>query len=219
MTLILDQQMIDADLLLTLSGSPAERSAILAEFAREGLASANQVNNEIVGYTPDHTTIVDGMSGRSEDDVSPDNGIIQYSFNLTWDVLQFIEETLVAHSPVGSGRDPHPGLYKQSHIFFADGVAADIARPPKAIEYAFINTQDYAAKIEKGESDQASSGVYQVVAELAKNRFGNQAQIEFNYRAIIEDAVASPVAPKGTRRARAENKSTVRHPCITVKPR
>ena len=48
-----------------------------------------------------------------------------------------------------------------------------------ADEYVFINTVPYARKIERGSSSQAPDGVYQAVAMLARDRFGNVARITY----------------------------------------
>lgn len=165
----------DIELTFKKNLSPQARSHILAEFARETLAEAEQINTEALGHLPPHETFVDGMPGASEDRVRPDGTII-YEFNILEDLFAWIGEQLVTHSPVLTGR------YAASHKFFADGVEVDPGAPaPAASQYQFVNSQPYARKIEHGLSPQAPDGVYQGVAALASRRFGNVAKIRFTY--------------------------------------
>lgn len=172
--------LIDAEL------SPKASAASLAAFARETLSEAEALNIEALGFKPEHTTTVDGIVGLSEDAVRP-GGQIDYAFALLSDVFAWIMEQLRAHSPIGEGSDAHPGLYKSSHVLFADGVQVDPegAIPP-ASKYIFFNTTPYARPIERSESRQAPSGVYEAIAVLSQQRFGNQAAISFSF--IAPDA-------------------------------
>jgi hypothetical protein len=214
-------QPIDRDLIITLvAGTPEQRSAIFAEFARKKLAEGEEQDKQVLGQVPPHKTFVDGSEGASEDNVKPDGGIIVYEFEIVSDALIWISEQLQQHSPVGSGRDPHPGLYQRSHVLFADGNEVPMGSTiPPASEYEFVNIVPYAVKIEHGSSPQFPDGVYEAVAALARARFGNSAKIEFNYRALLGSSVASPVPLKNTSAARAANKSDVRQPSIIITPR
>jgi hypothetical protein len=181
------------------------QSAAFARFARQTLAEAEQVDAEVLGHVPTHETIVDGAIGASEDTVRP-GGVIVYTFDLITDMFAWIEDQLIQNSPVGSGRDPHPGLYKRSHLFFADDVEADPLKPPAGIKVGtFVNAVPYARKIEAGESPQFPDGVYEAVAHTASRRFGNVARIVFDYRTAVGGAVLSGL--KG-------NKSAGRNPAI-----
>jgi len=183
----------DKDLKIVLDEdlSPAAQSQALAEAAREALTEAVAQNTAALGHAPLHDTIVDGRTterdvlngGTTEFSVRPD-GTIVYEFHLVADVFAYIDEQLRKHSPVGQGSDPHPGLYRASHAFFADGQAADPLNAPPAREYVFVNTQPYARKIERGVSSQAPDGVYQAVAALAAGRFGNIARIAYDFRSV-----------------------------------
>ena len=158
---------------------------------------------------PRYTVAVDGRIGAPLESVKP-NGEIVVEFELVNDVLAWIADQLVTHSPVGSGKDRHPGLYQKSHTLFADGQETDVgAVIPPADEYVFINTLPYARKIEHGLSRQAPDGVYQAVAILAQRRFGNIAQISFSYRAPFQGSFLS--ARSGG------NKTENRQPAIIVK--
>jgi len=194
-------QPIDADILVVVNDnlSPAAQSAALAEFARKTAKEADALNEQALGYLPKRKTIVDGVENQSEDRVRP-RGEIVYEYALLFDVLSFIDQTLIEHSPVKSGR------YERSHVLFADGNQVDPdGDVPPAAEYVFTNTQPYARKIEKGESPQFPDGVYQATAALAAARFDNVAKITFDYRPLpgggdVADWASSPHAAKHARR-------------------
>lgn len=212
--------------------SPSARSSVLARVAREALVEGDEQNRSVLGRIPPHKTFVDGGEGRSEDDVSP-SGTIVYEWEILTDLFLWIADQLKTHSPVGRGRDRHPGLYQKSHTLFADGTEVDIgAQIPEAREYVFMNMLDYARKIEQGESSQASDGVYESIAALARQRFGNVAKISFTYRGIVAGKQINPetigAARYQSRRnartgrfafqggSRAHNVSSVRFPAIVI---
>ena len=153
---------IDRDIAIMLDEtlSPKAQSAAFAEFARAAEQDATAANKAALGYVPLHRTLVDGSEG-SEDNVRPD-GIIVYEFALLDDLFAWIDQALIAHSPVKYGR------YDRSNVLFADGVAVDpLGDVQQASEYFFANTQPYARKIEAGESPQYPHGVYEATAALA----------------------------------------------------
>jgi hypothetical protein len=169
----------DIDLIFAKDLSPQARSTELAEFAKEALAEAVQQNERALGHIPPHETFVDGSPGRSVDTVAPD-GTIVFEFELLTDLFAWVHDQLVTHSPVRSGR------YSKSHLFYADDTEIDITgQIPQASEYVFVNVQPYARKIERGESPSAPEGVYEAVATLARQRFGNVARIRFEYRVPV----------------------------------
>lgn len=215
MTVVTKVQPIDRDLIIRLVGSPAERSAEFAEFARETLAEAEKTNEQVLGHVPPHTTVVDGVAGASEDQVRPD-GVIVYEFELVTDALTWIGEQLELHSPVKTGR------YQKSHVLFADGdEVAPGADVPQASEYVFTNVQPYSRKLEK------LDGIYQGVASIAASRFGNQAKVTFGYYSVPGGAVgewaqtasAKAHADRHSRRGNKASEWLTHQPAITVKPR
>ncbi len=201
---------IDRDVQVLLDGtlSPAAQSTMLADAARDQLAQASSTNESILGRVPPYTTTVDGSRGASEDRVRPD-GIIAYEFQLLFDLFKEIAGMLEQASPVGGGSDPHPGLYQKSFTFYADGAEIDVGGeiPPDASEYVFLNTTPYNRKIEQGESPQAPEGVFEAVAALARQRFGNMARISFAYRAPFEGQLLTGLAG---------NRSDNRVPAISI---
>ena len=116
-------------------------------------------------------------------------------------MLRWINQQLVTHSPVLTGR------YAKSHAWYADGQPFDIDDVPQAREYSVLSLVPYARKIERGESRQAPDGVYEVVAALANQRFGKIGHIGFGYR--------SPGLDPAGRRRRREDRSE-RQPCIVI---
>jgi hypothetical protein len=165
--------------------SPDARSAQLAAFALEQLEEAQAVNEQALGFVPEHETYVDRVQGAPLESVRPD-GTIAFEFDLLEDVFVWISEALVRHSPWLTGR------YTESHRFYADGVEVDPRAPvPAATEYVFLNVQPYARKIEKprAQSHQAPDGVYESVAAMAGRRFGNIARIVFGYHVPIDGPI------------------------------
>ncbi len=178
---------IDREVVISLTKglAPADQSRELARFARQSLKEAQDINRASIGRVPEHTTIVDGRRGASEDSVKP-NGVVTYEFHLLDDLFAWIGQKLMEASPVKTG------LYQDSHVLFADGVEVAPGSPlPDASEYAFVNAQPYARKIERGLSPQAPDGVYEGVAALAARRFGNLARIKFSYRSFVGGNVGS----------------------------
>ncbi len=196
-------QPIDREIALMIAEdlSPQARSKALATFGAEQIEDARQTNRTILGRIPRHTIAVDGRIGVALESVRPD-GVILAEFELVDDVLIWIGEQLAKHSPKLTGS------YAKSHTIFADGVEIVLGgKVPNAAEYVFINTKPYARKIERGQSSQAPDGVYQVVAALARRRFGNIVRIGFSYRTAISGTIIG---------GRLGNKSEQRNPAIIV---
>ncbi|MHC2016313.1 hypothetical protein [Methylobacterium sp. CM6247] len=162
--------------------SPEMQSAQLATFATEALAEAQDINRQALGYVPDHDTFIDGAKRDSLQGINP-RSIVSIEFHLLIDVIQWVDEQLIIHSPVKTER------YARSHVWFADNVEMDPQNPPPAESYIALNAQPYSRKIERGQSKQAPEGVYQAVATLAKRRFGNIAYVGFSYRSFPGGAV------------------------------
>jgi hypothetical protein len=179
---------IDSAAIIDGAFSPAAMSAAIADAAREALADGEKINSDALGFVPTHTTTVDGVKGASEDSVRPD-GTIEYTFNLLPDVFSWIADMLQQFAPVLSGR------FKSSFELYADGVVIDPAGIiPQAAVFIFMSIVEYASKIEgenkAPESKQAPNGVFEAVAVLAQQHFGNQVNISFGYRQPFASASA-----------------------------
>lgn len=159
--------------------SPKAKSERLAAFAREQIAEADAINRNALGREVDREIIVDGQTGKPIEQVRPD-GVVFAEWSLIGGVLEWIGEELLKASPILTGK------YMRSHVMFVDGVEHKPGDPldEGAAEYAFVNTQPYARKIERGLSPQAPDGVYEVIAALAAQRFGNQARIRYTFRSL-----------------------------------
>jgi hypothetical protein len=163
--------------------APAERSKLIAQVARDDILQIDRANDSAVGTDVKYRTFVDGSASARLESVNPDNGVIAATWDLGTDVVAIVGEMLRQHSPVGGAGDPHPGLYRDSHILFADGVEVKAPDPSlSAKEWVYISGVPYARKIEKRQAD----GVYEAVAALARQRFGNTAKINFTFRSLAE---------------------------------
>lgn len=188
---------------------------MFAESAIELAHKYQLLDEQILGHEIAVRTFVDGILGVSEYNARI-NSVIAYEFgDGVADVLNFIADELFKNSPVGS--DKHPGQYKASHMLFADGVQVPISdNIPDAREYLFTSTLPYSRKIEDGESSQAPSGVYELIANQAAQRFGN-AKIAFvDYVGIYGVMAQTPNASYGQHTRRAHNVSGNRYPAIQV---
>ena len=168
--------------------SVQNRQRIAAEAAARIIADANARNHQ-----QPVSVAVDGRIGAPLSSVKLDGGRIEVRYALIADVLAWIHQQLVTHSPVASG------AYAGAHTWYADGQPFDPEHPPEAQVYTVLNPLPYARKIEQGSMKMKVSGtaaVYEVVAVMAQRRFGNIVAIEFAYRSPILDYV-----PGGRNRA------------------
>ncbi|MCC0809191.1 hypothetical protein FPV16_23840 [Methylobacterium sp. W2] len=210
----------DIALLIDEELSPAAQAQKLTEAAREALLDAQGTNRQALGYVPDHDTFIDGGK-RSDLSGVRASSIITFEFHLLIDVIQWVDEQLIIHSPVKTER------FARSHVWFADNVEMDPLNPPPAESYIVLNEQPYTRKIEKGLSPQAPDGVYEAVATLAKRRFGNIAYVGFSFRSFPGGAVGkwadSASAAKLAKDVRGGRQSQhrdwlTRQPCIYIDP-
>lgn len=190
----------DVQLLLNEGLDGKGRSLALARFAEQQIEDTQQANARVLGRLPPYTQTVDGRKGAPLQSVKPD-GVIVAEFDLFNEALIWIAAQLEAHSPVKTGR------YQKSHVLYIDGVESAPTVQRAFEEAAFVNSQPYARKIERGLSPQAPDGVYQAVATLAQRRFGNIARVKFSYRTILGGG------PAGAGRS---NKSNERNPAVIV---
>ncbi len=166
--------------------SPAARSKVAADFAREKLREAQAQNARVLGREPEFQQFVDGSAGKALDLVNPDRGRIVFEFDIAQDIVPVILAELERVSPELSGD------YRKSHLVFADGrqvLAGESV--PAAEEYVFLNPVAYARKIELGAMKMRVPGtdrVYQQAQRAAASRFGNIARIRFTYRSPIGTA-------------------------------
>lgn len=194
--------------------SPKMQSKVFAEFARQELKKGQEQNKRVLGTVPSHKTFVDGRREAPLESVKP-NGTIVFEFDLVLDVLGWIAGQLAIHSPIRTGK------FLGSHTLFADErEVANPAKPPLAREYVFLSV-DKPGKVRALEgrpgkaphSKQAPAGVYEVVAKLARDRFGNHAKVYFSYHAPYKPDLSRV---RGAARRAAEKEARV--PAIIVVP-
>lgn len=190
---------VDQDIALFLEDvSPSAQSEAMANFAKDQLDQAIKTNGMALGAEPAFDTFVDGRKDAALTDVRPD-GTIVFEFHILSDVIVWIDGMLIEFSPVRTGR------YQRSHVLFVDGTPVDPHGViPAGNEFVLLNLLPYAEEIENDLSKQAPDGVFQAVAVLANEKFGQIATVEFGYR----DAPAN--APRGDNN---------RRPAIVIKAR
>lgn len=182
---------------------------------------------------------VDGVLNAPEEAVRPD-GVIVYDYNRLDIVAKRALEILRDISPVGSGKDKHPGLYRDSHRLFIDGHAVDdLSGWQKGQEISITNTVIYSPIIELGGKGgkkfkiDGGGRVYTRAAQILRRDpdVKNAADIQMTFRAVFGDAqidqfsqgaTASKRGSKGRfvgqGGSRAHNKTEVRWPTITINP-
>lgn len=188
-------------------------SEMFAEFAAE-------MRDEVIAR--DHpsgvTTYVDGREGTPLTAVKAPDGVIRFEFSYGREIVAEIFNMLVMASPYAPKRPgaDWPKPYKDCHAIFVNGAEVDdITDIPADAVVTFVNLAPYSRKIERGLSMQAPSGVYQMVAQLARTKFGKVADISFGYDIFPH---AGPKSRAG-RRSNVASKSRRddRFPTITVK--
>lgn len=181
----------ELDLAVRADLAPAMRSQLVADVARADIDQIDRENDAAVGTDVKYRTFVDGSPSTRLEAVNPDHGIIAAVWDLGTDVVSIIGAMLRQHSPVMTGR------YRASHILLADGVDVKSVDPKLSVsEYTWISSVPYARKIERRQAD----GVYESVAALARQRFGNTAKISFSFRSLASGGgTALDVWAKGSR--------------------
>lgn len=112
---------------------------------------------------------------------------IVYKYTMSMQPLvTFALETLKANSPVGSGSDKHPGLYRDNHMVFIDGhVVKDVSgwRPGQQINIS--NPVPYSRKIEAGRMKMSvPANVYERSAAIVAAIYGNSASVKFVFMPV-----------------------------------
>jgi hypothetical protein len=218
----------------------AVRNSVAAT-QRAIVATAKSKHAEIMVREPiplNYVRHVDGI--EAPEDAVKFDGVIVYDYNRLDIVATMALEMLRDASPVGSGKDPHPGLYRDSHRLFIDGhPVQDLKNWQQGQEISVTNTVVYSQVIEVGGRGgkkfniDGGGRVYQRVAQALRRSpsVQNSADIQFTFRAIIDGGQvdqltqgATPIARgrngKFTLRGgtRAHNKKEVRWPTITINP-
>ena len=146
------------------------------------------------------------------------------------DIVAFALETLRSLSPVGKDDDPHPGLYRDSHLVFLNGhVVQDVSAFRKGDQINISNPVPYARKLEIGNGKmQAPLHVYEDGTLIVNSRYGNRAAIKFTFMPVRFGGIAayanSLVGQASARQRRGGNPKSYadwlsRQPAIEIKAR
>jgi hypothetical protein len=108
------------------------------------------------------------------------------------DLVDFALETLRSKSPVGSGSDKHPGLYRDNHTVFLNGhIVTDVSSWRPGDQINISNPVPYARKIEAGEMKlSVPPHVYEMTSTLVQARYGNSFDVRFVYMPVRFGSVA-----------------------------
>jgi hypothetical protein len=186
--------------------------------------------------------IVDGRVGAVEEMVKA-TGIITYVYERTQigferdeketaarlgEVVKFALATLRDLSPVGTGRDPHPGLYRDSHQLFRNGypVSGLLLWKP-GDEVSITNYVDYSRILEVGDKKfRLPLKVYERAADIVEEKYGQDAKIEFTWRGIVATYQIPQEASRRrgfgvnvAARSRRHNVAQFRFPTLVISPK
>jgi hypothetical protein len=150
--------------------------------------------------------------------------IITFRYLNMDEVAQFALKTLRELSPVGSGEDPHPGLYRDSHTLFLNGHDVPDAKAWKPGDQLEIsNPEPYARKIEVGAMKVNVDGhVYERSAQIVRRQYGSVVKVEFLFMPLrfgnAQAQASSGISARHTRRAakRRSGDWLVRQPAIVL---
>lgn len=144
-------------------------------------------------------------------------------------VVEFALDTLRANSPVGSGDDPHPGLYRDSHMVFIDGRnVADASGWKPGQQINISNPVPYSRIIEVGDGKhRVPAKVYEISEPDISGRFGNSVNVKFVFMPVrfgSVQAYAKSLAGRaaGSRRGgslKARRDWLVRQPALQITAR
>lgn len=111
---------------------------------------------------------------------------VVYQYFYMDEIAQFALTTLRERSPVGSGKDPHPGLYRDSHMLFIDGHNVQDAKNWQSGQTLNIsNPVPWSRIVELGNGKlRVPLHVYEESAPLIAARYGNQVNVQFVYMPV-----------------------------------
>lgn len=145
---------------------------------------------------------------------------IEYRYSYADGVVQFALQTLRDKSPVGSGDDPHPGLYRDSHMVFVDGRGVQDVRdwrPGQTIHIS--NPEPYSRKIESGGMKMRVPGhVYEFAVPIINARFGNSFNIKFVFMPVTFGSNQAWAERTGMQRAGRKMSTRARAEWLTRQP-
>lgn len=111
---------------------------------------------------------------------------IVYTALRVGDVIEFALQTLKENSPVGGAADPHPGLYRDSHMVFIEGKnVTDWSKWRPGQQINISNPVPYARIIEAGDGKlRLPLQVYEKAEPVISGRYGNSFNVRFVYMPV-----------------------------------
>lgn len=178
----------DRDVRLMLQGAEAEIQKIFVARIHE---EVDKVNRE--ARPSGHDQWIDRKEGAPIESVSP-FGTAVFEFRYLPEILCFALNILFANSPIDTSPERDDIVFRESRLLFVDGelhaAVKDGMSPsdfawtltkPKGTEYLLTDEEPYAGKLERGYSDQAPNGVYKISCDTVRRKYGNLAQITFEW--------------------------------------
>ena len=144
---------------------------------------AKERNAEIMNAEPRPsavTRIVDGMVGALEEEVRRQ---IIYRYTRLDQPIIFALAFLKQISPVGSGKDQHPGQFRDSWFVMVDGERTDdFSRIPSGAVVTITNDQPYSRKIDVGGMRiSVPPHLVDQAAQVVNGRYGNSVTAQASY--------------------------------------
>lgn len=150
-----------------------------------------------------HDQWIDGRADAPIESVSA-TGTAMFEFRYLPEVVVFALNVLFANSPVDEHEKADDVVFREGRILFVNGMAHGrvkdgmspsdfrwILDHPKGTEFVIADEELYAGKLERGHSDQAPNGVYEITCGTVRRKFGNLAIVRFRWQRIEG-------APRGT---------------------
>lgn len=182
--------------------------------AARAVAERDRVLAEAKPAVPVITTFVDGRAGAP---LETARDVILFRFAYQAEAVDAAITMLVQTAPYSPDHHNNLPYYRDDFALFVNDeeVPIDSVIPPNAT-VTITNLIAFARKIEKGSSIQAPDGVFQQVARLLKQRFGNSMDIRFGYLPFPGQGPAGPASRRGGKRSRGQDDS---FPSIVIAPR
>jgi hypothetical protein len=158
----------------------ASRSLVDPKYLPQALARfARQTRDDLIARgeaSPRYATIVNGIEGRSEDQVRLPGPIV-YRFEYLQEVVLVGLRLLRAGAPVLSGR------YRDSFFVMANGSPVDeTADLPLGAEVVLTNDQPYSRKIQVGaQQTSVPSHLFDRVQKALRRTFGDLVRVELRF--------------------------------------
>lgn len=206
---------LKAEELLTYFQSKLSGESRRKEFIRVAKNEFNRVNEHnkrIMGVDPQVRQIVDGILGKSLEAVNQ-NGVVVWQWGIHLQIIDEAYTLILYHSPIEQV-ETDPIHYKDYHKLLVNGQEV---HPPVEIGVNDVvkitNLLPYARRIERGWSPQAPDGVYALVAEILREKYGKLFDIEFDY----EDYFGGTHIPG--KEWKPKKLSQIRYPTLIIAPK